>query len=300
MFDEGRSKAFCIATDATGAPMRAPGGCTNWHVYVFIADRDHIVFRHTAENTSAAVEKLLHGFQGYLLSDAAAVYDVLHNEHDVVEVGCWFHARRYFYRTLESDRSRALEALAIIRELFLVDRDCRDIPMPERTTERATKARPVLAIFDKWIEHHRDQVDPRSPLRTAIGYYENQREALHRFLEDGRLRLDNNISEGALRKLVLGRRNWNYFANETGLRWYTTFRSLIASCSLHRLNPMLYFEQLLRLVPHWPVTRMLELSPKYWAETIARLDARTRSILTRPWETADVVQEAVATILRAA
>jgi transposase len=289
MFAEGCREAFCMATDATGAPLRAPGGCQNWHIYVFIADRDHVVFRYTPENTSVAVEKLLHGFHGHLLSDAAAVYDVLHREHDVVEVGCWFHARRYFYRALESDRQRALEALAIIRELFLVHRECRDIPMPARTEARAARARPILAVLDRWIERNRDHVDPRSPLATAIGYYENQREALHRFLDDGRLRLDNNISEGALRKLVLGRRNWNCFANETGLRWYTVFRSLIASCQLHGLNPMLYLEQLLRLAPHWPVTRMIELAPKYWAKTIASLDVRMRAMLARPWEIDDVV-----------
>jgi len=300
MFDEGRDKAFCIATDATGAPVRAPGGCHNWHIYVFIADRDHVVFRHTAENTSTAVEGFLHGFHGHLLSDAAAVYDVLHREHDIVEVGCWFHARRYFYRALESDRPRALEALAIIRELFVADRACRDIPMPERTEARAAKARPILAIWDTWIEHNRGRVDPRSPLRKAIGYYDNQREALRRFLDDGRLRVDNNISEGALRKLVLGRRNWNWFANETGLRWYTVFRSLIASCALHGLNPMLYFEHLLRLAPHWPITRMLELAPKYWSKTIAGLDARQRAILARPWETADAVPETIVNMVRAA
>lgn len=91
---------------------------------------------------------------------------------------------------------------------------------------------------------------PRGPLRAAITYYDNQRDALRRLLEDGRLRLDNNISEGQLRRLVLGRVNWNYFANETGLNWYVVFRSLIASCHMHQLNPQEYLEQVLRLAPH--------------------------------------------------
>jgi len=156
--------------------------------------------------------------------------------------------------------------------------------MPVRTEVRAQQARPVLAMFDRWIEAHRGRADPRGPLHTAIGYYDNQREALHRFLDDGRLRVDNNISEGALRNLVLGRHNWQWFANETGLAWYTTFRSLIASCPLHGLNPQDYLEQVLRLAPHWPVTRMLDLSPKYWTRTLAQLSAAQRKILVRPWE----------------
>jgi transposase len=300
MFKEGLEKAFCLATDATGAPVRAYRACDNWHVFVFIADRDHVVFRYTREHTSDTVATLVGDFRGYLLSDAAPVYDVLHRGGEIIEVACWFHARRYFWRALESDRERALEALAIISELFKINRECGEIPMPERTKERAARARPVLAIFDQWIERHREQVDPRGPLDKAIGYYENQRSALHRFLDDGRLRLDNNISEGQLRNLVLGRHNWQWFANETGLRWYTTFRSLIASAALHGLNAQEYLEQLLRLAPHWPVTRMIELAPKYWAQTVAGLDARLRAILRRPWETEDLTTELVAATARAA
>jgi transposase len=86
--------------------------------------------------------------------------------------------------------------------------------------------------------------------------------------------------------LILGEHNWQWFANETGLRWYTTFRSLIASCALHGLNAQSYLEQVLRLAPHWPVTRMLELAPKYWTRTVSALDAKMRSILMRPWEIA--------------
>ncbi len=90
MFDEARRKAFCIATDATGARMRAVGTCDNWHVFVFIADQDHVVFRFAREHTSATIAALLHGFRGYLLSDAAPIYDVLHASGDVIEVACWY------------------------------------------------------------------------------------------------------------------------------------------------------------------------------------------------------------------
>jgi hypothetical protein len=158
---------------------------------------------------------------------------------------------------------------------------------------RAQRATPILAMLDAWVERQRTQVDPRGPLDKAIGYYTNQRTALRAFLDDGRLPLDNSVSERALKNLILGRHNWLFFANETGLRWYTTFRSLIASCALHGLNAQDYLEQILRLAPHWPVTRMLELAPKYWAQTLEGLDAEKRAILARPWETEDVVTETV-------
>lgn len=300
MFEEAKARAFCIATDATGAPVRAPGACAKWTVFVFIADRDHVVFRHAAENTSAVVSGMLRGFRGNLLADAAPVYDALYRGGDVIEHACWFHCRRYFFRALESERELAMEALAIIGKLFEADRGCREIEMPVRTAARAKATLPVLQLFGRWIDVHRDRVDPGGRLDKAIGYYDNQREALHRFLMDGRLRLDNNISEAELRNVVLGVNNWTFFANETGLKWYTTFRSLIASCRLHGLNPQDYLEQLLRLGPHWPVTRMLDLSPKYWNTTIAGLDARHRALLARPWEIVEVAPDGVDVTSRAA
>jgi transposase len=304
MFDDGRKNAFLIATDATGAsvlPPRkntdgAPGAprlwpaerrrCDSWHVFVFIADRDHVVFRYDRENNGAVMAKMLKGFSGNLLADAASVFDVLYRDHGMTEHGCWFHCRRPFYRALETDRERAFEALSLIGKLFEVDRNLRaqNLELEAFTRLRAERSRPILTLFDGWIALHRERVDPRGPLDAAIGYYDNQRDALHRFLEDGRIRLDNNLSEQELRNLVIGEANWIFFANETGIRWYTTFRSLITSCRLHGLNPEIYLEQLLRIVPNWPKNRALELSPKYWLQTVASLDARWRAMLARPWE----------------
>ena len=295
MFDEAKSKAFCIATDSTSVSVRASPKCTAWHVFVFAADRDHVVFRHSQRNTSQTVSAMLAGFRGHLLADAASVYDALFRAGDVTEVACWMHQRRYVYRALETDRDAALQGLAIIAKLFEVDRDCRARGLePEAFgAARAQQARPLLDLVDRWADRYRAAADPRGPLAKAIGYYDNQRDALHRFLEDGRLRIDNGVSERALRNVVLGEANWTFFANETGLRWYATFRSLIASSILHRLNCELYMEEMLRLVPHWPKPRVIELAPKYWVQTRARLDARQRAIITPPWENAPAPESAV-------
>jgi transposase len=302
MFDDSRRNAFVIATDATGAPVLPgrrseqecgeatwpgePRRCVPWHVFVFIADRAHVVFRHAREHTGAAFEKLLAGYHGNILADAASVFDVLYRDHGMTEHACWFHCRRPFYRALETDPPRALEALSLIGKLFEIDREvrARNLDLEAFTRLRAQQATPILKLFDDWIELNRERVDPRSPLDKAIGYYTNQRDALHRFLQDGRISLHNNSCEQALRNLVAGLDNWRFFANETGLIWYTTFRSLIASCLLHRLNPEVYLEQLLRIVPHWPKNRVLELAPKNWLATVANLDPKWRSMLARPWE----------------
>jgi hypothetical protein len=99
------ARAFCIATDATTVPVRAPGECAKWTVFVFIADRDHVVFRLAAHNTSDEIAAQLQGFRGHLLADAAPVYRTLYRSGDLIEHVCWFHCRRYFWRALETERA---------------------------------------------------------------------------------------------------------------------------------------------------------------------------------------------------
>jgi hypothetical protein len=283
MFEESKAHAFCIATDATGAPVQKAGGCRRWHVFTFIADNGHIVFRWVNEHSGKAISTLLSGFHGHLLSDAAPIYNVLYREFGIVAVFCWAHVRRMFWRALPTDKNLATEAMSIISKLFEVERQCALIAMPERTRVRAERARPLLELFDAWIALHKGREDIGAPLQAAIGYYVNQRDGLRRFLEDGRLPIHNNGSEGQLRNLGMGRDNWKYFLNRTGLDWYTTFRSLIASCHLHGINPQTYLEEVLRLAPHWPATQTLQLSPKYWSRTRAALSTEQLECLRSPW-----------------
>jgi transposase len=91
MFTDARANAFCIALDSTGVPVLAPGGCRSWPMFVFIADRDHVVFQYATENTSEVVSKMLAGYRGHILADAAPVFDILYRDGDMTEVACWFH-----------------------------------------------------------------------------------------------------------------------------------------------------------------------------------------------------------------
>jgi hypothetical protein len=287
MFHDAK-KAPNLAVDATGAAVRGPkkGACESWHVFVFIAAKAHVIFRHSRVYDSAALASLLQGYRGYLLADAASIYSPLVTAGWIVLVCCWAHVRRYFFKALESDRPRSLEAIAIIGRLFDVERQCRELPDEQKTARRAELATPILKLFDDWLDRQRAHVDPRSPLHAAITYADNQRAELRRFLEDGRLRIDNNVCEGQLRNLVLGLNNWQRFETANGLRWYTVFRSLVASCKLHDLCPQRYLECVLRLAPHWPMQRMLELAPSYWRETAARLTPEQQATVRPSWSAA--------------
>ena len=95
-----------------------------------------------------------------------------------------------------------------------------------------------------------------------------------------------NLNSGLSTNLVLGLNNWQRFETPNGLRWYTVFRSLVASCKLHDLCPQRYLECVLRLAPHWPMQRMLELAPSYWRETAARLTPEQQATVRPSWSAA--------------
>jgi transposase len=285
MHAESLAKSFCIATDATGAPVRARGACDPWHVFVFISNLDHVTFRHSHAHTSAAIDRMLSGYGGRLLSDASSIYDALYRR-GVIGHSDWVHFRRYLWRAVLTEPRLAHEGIAILHRLFAVGRAVKALPADQRTAFRATRAKPILDVLDGWVERARSKAEQGGRLAAAMTYYLNQRTSLHRFLEDGRINLDNNGSERELRNLVLGIDNWKHFENATGLAWYCTFRSLIASTAVQGINPHDYLTQMLRLIPHWPKPRVIELAPKYWRSTVERLDEYQRAIIVPPWEQA--------------
>jgi transposase len=114
-----------------------------------------------------------------------------------------------------------------------------------------------------------------TPIAKAIGYARNQREALERFLSDGRLPIHNNPSENALRREAVGRKNWLFLGSDEGGTVNATFVTLLASCQLHGLEPLGYLRDLLCLLPGWPVQRVLELAPVNWRTTVQRAEVRT-------------------------
>lgn len=292
MRDEALRTAFCIATDATGVLVQpiAGGdqprrGCTHGHYFVQIADADHVFFEYTPRETSAAVAELFAGFSGYVLADAKSVYDLLFRPPERPppdgeappvrhEVGCWSHARRKFWEAavITADPV-AREGLLRIGRIFDLERRWKKASAVERKTMRELHLRPHLDAFFAWVDAlHPHTKDQRGLLRTAIGYAHRQRGPLTRFLDDGRLPLTNNQSERELRRVAVGRKAWLFVGSDDHAHAAGNHLTLVASARLHRLDPEAYFRDLLRVLPHWPRDRYLELAPRYWLATRARLD----------------------------
>jgi len=115
--------------------------------------------------------------------------------------------------------------------------------------------------------------EQRGALRSALGYLVRQKDALCRFLDDGRLLLDNNRSERELRRIAVGRKGWLFVGSDDHAQSAGHLFTLIATARLHRLDPENYLRDLIRVLPHWPHGRFIELAPKSWAATRARLSA---------------------------
>ena len=165
-------------------------------------------------------------------------------------------------------------ALGFIKELYRIETEGAAMSLPQKLELRRQRAGPVVDAFFAWAEVEERRAVPKSPLGQALTYALNQREPLRRFLEDARLRLDNNPSELQLRREVLGRKNWLFCGSEDGAEWNTVFVSLIASCALHGIEPWAYLRDVLSLVARWPAKRVIELAPKYWAATAAADETR--------------------------
>ena len=288
-----------LCTDATGVLVLAKERCRVGHFWVLVAPDKHVLYRYSKRHDSAAVDELLPGYSGYLVADAHAVYDHLYKTGAVVEVGCWAHARRYFYKALASDPERAKVALAHIGALFALERTMVSTPARKRREIRQARAAPIADAFFQWCEQELARVLDESPMAQAIRYARNQREALRRFLDDGRLPLHNNISELNLRRQVVGRKNWLFVGSDDGADVNTVFVSLLASCRMHEIEPLAYMRDLLCLLPRWPRHRVLELAPAYWGKTLEqretqeKLDANVfrRVVLGLPVASADHAPE---------
>jgi transposase len=289
---EALTTAFCLSTDATGVAVQPiPTGdkkrqaCRRGHFFVQIADCDHVFFEFTPRETSAAVGELFKGYKGYVQADAKSVYDILFRPPDgkkaeatpetqCFEVGCWVHGRRGLWEAAIATKSEiAREGLFRISRIYSLEKIWRGKPPDEIKRLRNIHSRPLVEAFFAWADVEYAKVkDVRGLLRSAFGYFQRQNAALMRFLDDGRLRLDNNHSESALRRIAVGRKAWLFVGSDDHATSAGHLFSLIASARLHRLDPELYLRDLFRILGQWPRDRYLELAPKYWAATRARLD----------------------------
>ena len=284
---EALATAFCIATDATGVRVlptpredkkRQP--CRRAHFFVQIADADHVFFEYSADENGKVVSKLFRGFSGFVQADASSVFNILFQspgERDRVddeppdlavrhEVGCWSHGRRGAWEAAVATQDPvAREMLARVMRMFQLERLWSDRSPDERKALRDRHLHVHVVSFFTFVEQQFERVKhQRGLLRSALGYCVRQKDALMRFLDDGRLEMTNNRSERQLRRVATGRHAWLFIGSDDHGQAAGNLMTLIASARLHQLDPEEYLRDIFRVLPCWPSERYLELAARYW------------------------------------
>ena len=134
----------------------------------------------------------------------------------------------------------------------------------QRKALRQDHAIPILDQLEQWGEQNLNQTIPNSPIGAAIRYYQARKPYLRRYIEEGRLEIDNNLIENAIRPLALGRKNYLFAGSHEAAQRAAIFYSIFACCAQHNINPMAYLTDVLGRIPEHPINRITELLPHQW------------------------------------
>jgi transposase len=279
-----------IQTDDTPVKVQDPstGAMSTGRLWIYLGDWDHpfLVYDYTPDRSGDGPQRMLDGYKGYLQADAYSGYDALYAGGQIIEVGCWAHARRKFDEAKSSDVERSHGALAWIGRLYQIEREARKQveeemerlarsgPVSPETRHRLAQqialrlrqeqSRPVIEQFAAWLETAEAEVLPKSPMGEAIGYTRRNWTALLRYLDAGFLSIDNNAGERAMRPIAVGRKNWLHLGSDRGGRTAAILMTLVQSCHSLKVEPLFYLRDVLNRVSTHPASRIAELLPDAW------------------------------------
>jgi transposase len=272
-----------LFADETTMPVLDPGRGKTKKGFAWAIARDDrpwggteppaVVFHYAPGRGAEHARDLLAGYTGILQCDGYAGYKGLAAPQDGGEgatlVYCWSHVRRGFFDLGKTKTAPiAEEALRRIAALYAIEDTIRGKPPDLRRATRQARSQPLVADLFAWLEQQLTRLPGGSPTAEAIRYALNHRDGLERFLEDGRVEMDSNIVERAIRPLVLSRKNALFASGDDGGRRWADIASLVETCKLNGVNPQVYLTDLLtRLVNGWPQSRIDELMPWHWAPT---------------------------------
>lgn len=262
-----------IHCDETRVPVQDAVKVRSGRLWVYLGDRDHpfTVYDYRTTKARAGPAEILKTYKGYLHADAANVFDGLYTPGDIVEVGCWAHARRHVHAALASDAALATQALTRIGGLYLVERKIAESLQSQglagvaadavRYQIRQRESVPQLASLKQWLDEVTPGLLPKSPIRLGFAYMQRHWEALDRYTSVGYLAIDNNAAERGFRPIGIGRRNWLFAGSDAGGRTAAVLYSLTQTCREHKLDPWKYLKETLTKLPTTPKDQIASLLP---------------------------------------
>jgi transposase len=218
-----------------------------------------VIFKYSNSRKAENIDEFIEGFSGYLQTDGYAGYDrAVKGRSDIVQVGCFAHARRKFFEAQKTGVQAKSAAIGIkhIKGLYDIDHEARERlqgnKVDENTFKRERKERSqvILEKFRKYLEKRSGEVPGETLLGKAVNYTLNQWDKLIAYLDCAELTPDNNISENAIRPFVVGRKNWLFYKSPVGAETACILYSVIETAKLNGLNPLNYLKTLFERIPY--------------------------------------------------
>lgn len=219
-------------------------------------------FAYSPDRKGVHPQSHLHPFAGTLQADGYAGFDHVYATGRIQEAACWAHVRRKFYDLQVAQKAPvAQETLERIAALYALEKEIRGHPPEERSQVRQARARPLLEALRAWWESCLPKLSRKTETTAAIKYALTRWEALTRYVDDGRLEIDNNAAERALRAVALGRKNYLFAGSDTGGERAAAIYTLIGTAKLNGVDPEGYLREVLARLPDHPINRIEELLP---------------------------------------
>jgi transposase len=246
--------------------LKEPGRANMSKSYMWVfcggkTDRPAVLYRYHPTRSGKVALAFLDQYRGYIQSDDYDGYNCLGQKKSITHMGCWAHARRKFAEVIKARKkirgkrvnakTLADDALDYIGKMYLIEKQAREQEMTAEQihTLRQQKAKPILDEFEKWLEKTQPLTPPQGLLGIAINYALRNWSKLTVYIEDGRLKPDNNTAENAIRPFVLGRKNWLFAGAPNGADASAAFFSLIETAKANGLEPYSYLRCLFEQIP---------------------------------------------------
>jgi transposase len=225
-----------------------------------------VLFAYDPGRGRAAPQQILEGYQGYLQSDGYAVYEDFGEQEGITLVGCLAHARRKFHEAMQSDKTRAEEALALFQSVYAIERHIREenITGEDKLQYRKAHAIPLLQELKNWMVKTYPEVLPKSVMGKAIEYNLKRWDKLCLYAQTGILEPDNNKVENSIRPVAIGRKNYLFAGSHDAAQRGAMMYSLLGTCKAHGIEPYAWLKDILEKLPTQPINRIKELLPQYY------------------------------------
>jgi transposase len=260
-----------LQVDETPVKVMDPevkGKCAQGYLWVAGVPQGDVIFEFHPGRGKEFAQHLIGDFQGHLQRDGYSAYGsmVKDDKEGLIPVGCWSHARRKFVEAADLQETAALEIVGEIRKIYLVESHARDqcLTPEQRLKLRQELSAPILTALRPRLETEREKHLPQSPMGKACRYALNEWNPLTNYLENGRLEIDNNLTENAIRPSAVGKKNWLFIGHpEAGWRSAVIY-SIIVSCRRRSIDPWSYVRDVFQRLPGMKQSQLHTLLPRAW------------------------------------